>query len=51
MFIDESVSEEKLKIGEHLAKLQARTRSFRALSPSFSSVLAKRISIHSQTHQ
>jgi len=39
----ESVSEKKLKIGEYLAKLQARTRLFRALSPSFSSALqAKR---------
>jgi len=31
----------KLKIGEYLAKLQAITRLFRALSPSFSSALAK----------
>ena len=34
----------KFKIGEYLAELQARTWLFRALSPSFSSVLAKRTS-------
>ena len=33
---------ENFKIGEFLAKLQARTWLFRSLSPSFSSVLAKR---------
>jgi len=33
-------SEKKFKIGEYLAKLQARTRLFRSLSPSFSSALA-----------
>jgi len=31
----------KIKIGEHLAKLRTRTWLCRALSPSFSSVLAK----------
>jgi len=31
-------------IDEYLAKLQARTRLFRALSPSFSIVLTKRTS-------
>ena len=38
----QSLSENIFKIGEHLAKLQARTWSSRALAPSFSSVLAKR---------
>ena len=34
----------KIKIGEYLAKLQTRASLFRALSPYFSSVLAKRTS-------
>jgi len=42
MFIAESVSEKEIKIGEYLAKLQARTWLTRALSSSFSSVLARR---------
>jgi len=39
-FIAESVSE-KIKIGEYFAKLQARTLLSRALSSSFSSVVAR----------
>ena len=37
-----SLSVKKNKIGEYLAKLQARTWLFRALSSSFSSMLARR---------
>ena len=37
-----SLTVKKIKIGEYLAKLQARTWLFRALSSSFSSALAKR---------
>ena len=43
MFIAESAIENIFKISDYLAKLQARTWLSRALSPSFSSVLAKRV--------
>ena len=39
-----SLSVKKFLIGEYLAKLQARTWLFHALSPAFSSVLTKRTS-------
>jgi len=43
-FIAESVSEKIFKIGQYLAMLQATMWLFHALSPSFSSMLAKRTS-------
>ena len=46
-FTAESVSE-FFYISEYLAKLQARTSSFRALSSSFSSVVARRTMLITQ---